>query len=87
MVKGWGFVNDNLEILCIKTKEGNQKCLELVPWREADPKEVINGMLSEAARYIACMTADSDTTETAVVGLFKTYVKMHREELKKGNNQ
>ena len=41
MVKGWGFVNDNLEILCIKTKEGNQKCLELVPWREADPKEVI----------------------------------------------
>ena len=53
----------------------------------ADPKEVINGMLSEAARYIACMTADSDTTEAAVVGLFKTYLKMHREELKKGNNQ
>lgn len=53
----------------------------------ADPKEVMNGMISETARYIACMTEDSDATEIAVVGLFKTYLKMYREELKKGDNQ
>lgn len=41
LVKGWGFVNDNLEILCIKKTSEGTKYLDLVPWREADPKEVI----------------------------------------------
>ncbi len=39
-VKGWGFVNENLEILCIKT-EGEEKKLVLIPWRQANPSEVI----------------------------------------------
>jgi hypothetical protein len=39
-VKGWGFVNENLEILCIKT-EGEEKKLALIPWRQANPNEVI----------------------------------------------
>ncbi len=41
LVKGWGFVNDKLEILCIKKTLEGTKYLGLVPWREADPKEVI----------------------------------------------
>ena len=41
LVKGWGFVNDKLEILCIKKTLEGTKYLDLVPWREADPKEVI----------------------------------------------
>lgn len=41
MIKGWGFVNEDLEILCIKTDESDGKVLRLVPWRQADPSEVI----------------------------------------------
>lgn len=50
---------------------------------DTNPKEVINGMLSEAARYIACATEDSETNEAAIIGLFKTYLKMHRQDLAK----
>ena len=41
MIKGWGFVNEDLEILCIKTDESDNKYLQLVPWRQASPSEVI----------------------------------------------
>ena len=41
MVKGWGFVDEDLKILCIKSDEKDNRYLELVPWRQANPNEVI----------------------------------------------
>jgi hypothetical protein len=40
-ITGYGFINKNTEILCIKTLGDGQRCLYLKPWRQAPPDEVV----------------------------------------------
>jgi len=76
-ITGFGFVNKNIEILCIKSIS-NKKILYLTPLKKADPREVIISWdenidsikpLLEAAPFLDMNSIDLGSLEPIAVSL------------------